>query len=73
MSKSHDWVERERANLRKKYPNKVILVRECEVIKVYDATIDLRKIFEEADKLCEGKDWTWSYIDFGDGEVILWV
>lgn len=51
---------------------KVILVRECEVIRVFDLPVDLRKVFNDADKLCKGKDWHWSYIPAREWEMIGW-
>ena len=73
MSKSHDWIEREKGKLRIKYPNKVILVCECEVIKVFDTPVDIREIFKESDRMCKGKDWSWALIEAGEVEVILWL
>jgi predicted nuclease with RNAse H fold len=73
MSRSHEWIEREMEMLRKKYAMKVILVRECEVIKVFDTDkpLNLRDLFREAEKLCEGKDWSWAYIPSKNWEMIL--
>jgi len=73
MSKSHEWIEKERETLRKKYPNKVILVRECEVIKVFDIHVSVRDVFDEADKLCKGKDWAWADLPAEECELILWL
>lgn len=73
MSKSQEWIERERETLRKKYPNKVILVCECKVIKVFGHRASIREIFNEADRLCKGKDWAWTDLPAKECEMILWL
>jgi len=73
MSKSHEWIQKELETLRKKYPNKVILVCECKVIKVFEHPADIREVFNEADKLCKGKDWSWAHIPVKEIEMILWL
>ena len=57
MGKSSEWIETERETLRKKYPDKVIIVCECKVITTFDIGVEIHEIFQKADKLCKGKDW----------------
>ncbi|MFQ6063216.1 MAG: hypothetical protein ACE5KT_11470 [Methanosarcinales archaeon] len=72
MSKSHEWIEKERKTLRKKYPEKVILVCESKVVKVFDTPANIQEVFKEADKICGEKDWSWAYISATEERMILW-
>ena len=73
MSKSHQWINREREKLRKKYPEKIILVYESKVVKTFDTPVSLHNIYREADKICKDKDgdWSWAYIASTEERMIL--
>lgn len=71
MGKSSKWIETERETLRKKYPDKVIIVCECKVIKTFNIGVEIHEIFEQADKLCKGKDWSWADLPARESEMIL--
>lgn len=71
MTKSYQWIKSHQKELQKKYPEKIVLVCECKVVKVFDLSVRIRKIFKEADKLCKGKDWSWAYISPAEESYIL--
>jgi len=73
MGKSGKWLESERETLRKKYPNKVILVCECKVVKTFDIGVKIHEILDAADNLCKGKDWSWEDLPAKECDMILFI
>lgn len=71
MGKSSKWIETERETLRKRYPDKVIIVCECKVMKVFDTDVKIREVLEEANRLCKGKDWAWIDLPAKESSMIL--
>jgi len=57
--------------LRKKYPNKTILVCEGKIIKTMDKPMDPIQINEIARKLCKDKDWSYTFVSEQEEEYIL--
>lgn len=65
------WINKHLPELRKKYPNKTIIVCEGKIIKTFDKPLDPIQINEIARKLCAGKDWSYTYISEQEEEYIL--
>jgi uncharacterized protein (DUF2267 family) len=57
------WINAHREELKRKYPNKTVIVCENKVIKVLDDPIDPIEINRIARKLCKGKEWSYTYLE----------
>ncbi|MDI6847894.1 MAG: hypothetical protein QMD13_02755 [Candidatus Bathyarchaeia archaeon] len=68
---SRKWINENLPKLRLKYPNKTIIVCNNRVIKVFDGIIDPIQLNEVARQICEGKDWSYTFVSEEEEEYIL--
>jgi len=69
---SRAWINQHLPELRKKYPNKTVLVCEGKIIKTIDKLLNPIEINKIARKLCPpGKDWSYTYVAEQEEEYIL--
>jgi len=68
---SRKWINENIPNLRIKYPDKTIIVCEGKVVKVFDGAVDPIQINEVAREICEGKDWSYTFLSKDEEEYIL--
>jgi len=68
---SRKWINENLPKLRLKYPNKTIIVCDNKVVKVFDGIIDPIQVNEVARQICEGKDWSYTFVSEGEEEYIL--
>ena len=60
--KSRSWMGKHRKELEEKYPGKVLIVCEDKVEKVLDANVGVLEINDIAEKLCQGRDWSYTFM-----------
>ena len=65
------WINQHLPELRMKYPNRTILVCEGRIVKAIDEVLDPIQINRIARKLCEGKDWSYTFVSEQEEEYIL--
>jgi len=70
-SEARKWINQHLPELRKKYPNKTILVCEGRIIKAVDELLDPIQINRIARKLCEGKDRSYTFVSEQEEEYIF--
>jgi len=68
---SRKWINENLPKLREEYPNKTIIVCDSKVVKVFDGTINPIRVNEVARKICEGKDWNYTFVSKEEEEYIL--
>lgn len=68
---SRKWINKHLPELRKKYPNKTIIVCGEAIIETVDSPLDPIQVNEIARKLCKGKDWSYTYVSEHEEEYIL--
>lgn len=59
---SRAWINRHRRELEEKYPGKVLIVREDEIVKVLDPSVGILEINDLAAELCPGRDWSYTFL-----------
>ncbi len=60
--KSRAWISRHRRQLENKYPGKVLIVCEDNVVKVLEPGIGLLEIYKMGKRICRGKDWSYTFV-----------
>jgi len=68
---SRKWINENLPKLRLKYPNKTIIVCDNKVVKVFDGITDPIQVNEVARQICEGKDWSYTFVSEEEEEYIL--
>ena len=68
---SRKWINENLPKLRPKYPNKTIIVCNNKVVKVFDGIMDPIQVNEVARQICEGKDWSYTFVSEEEEEYIL--
>ena len=61
-TKSRTWINRHRRELEEKYPGKVVIVREDEIVKVLDPPVGILEINDLAAELCPDGDWSYTFL-----------
>jgi hypothetical protein len=61
-SKSYQWIQKHRKELREKYEGKVVIVCEGKVVKIFDDAVDPITINDVAEQICGDKDWSYTYL-----------
>ena len=59
---SRKWINENLPKLRGKYPNKTIIVCDGKVVRVFDGAMDPIRVNEMARRICEGKDWSYTFV-----------
>lgn len=57
------WLKEYRNELKRKYPNKTVIICEGRVLKVIDASMDPIEINKIAKELCGGKERSYTYLE----------
>lgn len=68
---SRKWINENLPKLRLKYPNKTIIVCDNKVVKAFDGIMDPIQVNEVARQICEGKDWSHTFVSEKEEEYIL--
>ena len=68
---SRRWINENLHKLREKYPNKTIMVCDGRVVKVFDGATDPIHVNEVAREICQGKDWSYTFVSKVEEEYIL--
>ncbi len=68
---SRKWINENLSKLREKYPNKTIIVCDGKVVKVLDGATNPIRMNEVAREICEGKDWSYTFVSGEEEEYIL--
>ncbi len=68
---SRKWINENLPKLRGKYPNKTIIVCDGNVVKVFDGTTDPIRVNEVAREICQGKDWSYTFVSEEEEDYIL--
>ena len=61
-AKSRAWITRHRKQLEEKYPGKVLIVCEDNVVEVLDPKVGILEINDRAQKLCQERDWSYTFV-----------
>jgi hypothetical protein len=57
------WLKEYRNELKRKYPNKTVIICERRVLKVLDASVDPLELNKIAKELCGDKEWSYTYLE----------
>lgn len=68
---SRRWINENLPKLREKYPDETIIVCQGKVAKTFDGPMNPIKINEVAREICEGKDWSYTFLSREEEEYIL--
>jgi len=68
---SRKWINEHLPELRRKYPNKTVIVCEGRVVRAIDEPVDPLQVNEVARRLCRGRDWSYTYVSEREEEYIL--
>lgn len=68
---SRKWINENLTKLRLKYPNKTIIVCNNKVVKIFDGIMNPIQVNEVARQICEGKDWSYTFVSEEEEEYIL--
>lgn len=60
-TKNRVWIRKHRKELEEKYQDKVLIVCENKVVRVLDSNIGILDINDIAKRICEGKDWSYTF------------
>lgn len=69
--KSRKWINENLPKLREEYPNKTVIVCDGKVVKVLDGAMNPILVNEVARRICEGRDWSYTFISKEEEEYIL--
>ncbi|MBC8492733.1 MAG: hypothetical protein H8D43_03025 [Chloroflexi bacterium] len=61
-AKSRAWINEHRYELEQKYPGKIVIVREDEIVEVLDTPVGILEINDLAAELCQDRDWSYTFL-----------
>ena len=62
MDENRCWIETNRKELERQFPNKVIIVCNQKVVRVLDVPVSVMLINDLADEICLEKPWDYAYL-----------
>lgn len=65
------WLNDNRNELRKKYPNKTVIVCENKVVKDMEGPVNPIEINKIAAEICKSKEWSYTFLEENEEEYLL--